>query len=82
MIGGSGPGNLTYVVPTPAAIGLNRVALPTALLDGSRSESPRILKVRLKEPAAGDVVVPEALCLKLFPGARSVKIRFSGATIN
>ncbi len=44
--------SLTYIVPTPLVEGLNRVALPTALLEDNRKVRPRILTVRAAQSGA------------------------------
>src|SRR6056297_1469605 len=50
---------LTYIVPTPLVEGLNRVALPTALLEDNRRVKPRILTVRAAQSGPCEVRVPE-----------------------
>lgn len=68
---------LTYVVATPLAAGTNRVALPTAILEDPRKVSPRIVSFRANASGPGDIEIPEAMRMRLFPGARSVRIRFA-----
>ena len=68
---------LTYFVPTAPANGLNEVAVPTGELVDHRHAVPQIVPVNTNEISAGVYDVPQELCEELFPGARSVKIRFS-----
>jgi hypothetical protein len=71
--------SLTYLVPTVLTAGVNRVALPTAVLEDPRRVNPRVLTVRAARSGAGEVRVPDRQRERLFPGARSVQIRFAEA---
>jgi len=71
--------SLTYLVPTVLTAGVNRVALPTAVLEDPRRVKPRVLTVRAARSGAGEVRVPDRQRERLFPGARSVHIRFAEA---
>ncbi len=68
---------LTYFVPTVPANGTNDVVVPTGELVDHRHAVPQIVSVNTNEISAGVYDVPQELCEELFPGARSVKIRFS-----
>ncbi len=68
--------DLTFFVATPVCEGENRVALPTSLLANRRKIEAEILAFRAKNSGAGEVVVPDTIRERKFPGARSVKIRF------
>jgi hypothetical protein len=70
--------NLTYVVATPLARGRNRVALPTALLEGTRRLDPTIVSFLSAEAGPGEYRLPEFGSARLIRGARSVTIRFGG----
>ncbi|WP_170478563.1 J domain-containing protein [Ruegeria arenilitoris] len=67
---------LTYFVATPVCEGSNRVVLPTSVLASCRKGEPEILTFQSKSTGAGEVVVPDAIRERKFPGAKSVKIRF------
>jgi len=67
---------LVYLVSTPLVPGLNRVALPTALLKDNRRVEPRVLTVRSAGGGSGEVTLPDHVCARMFPGARGVSIRF------
>ncbi len=68
--------NLTYFVSSPVCQGANRVALPTSVLAGSRRTETELLSFQSKDAGAGEVIVPEAIMNRKFPGAKSVRIRF------
>ncbi|WP_424831222.1 J domain-containing protein [Ruegeria sp.] len=68
--------DLTYFVKTPVSEGANRVALPTSVLKGARKTETEILTFQSKNSGQGEVVVPDTICARKFPGARSVKIKF------
>lgn len=68
--------DLTYFVATPVCEGENRVALPTSILAGFRTVETEILSFQAKNGGSGEVVVPDTIRERKFPGARSVKIRF------
>lgn len=68
--------DLTYFVATPVCEGENRVALPTSVLAGFRTVETEILSFQAKNGGAGEVVVPDTIRERKFPGARSVRIRF------
>lgn len=69
--------SLTYFVPTPAANGLNRVAVPTGDLVDSRHVHPSVVTLDSQDLTGGVYDVPEHVCASQFPGARSVRIRFA-----
>lgn len=71
--------HLTYVVATPLARGRNRVALPTALLEGTRRPEPTIVSFLSAEAGPGEYRLPESGSARLIRGARSVTIRFGSA---
>ena len=68
---------LVFRVSAPLADGLNRVALPTSLIEPHRRGKPTVLKFRARRAGAGLIQVPEALLEQRFPGTRSVTIEFS-----
>ena len=68
--------DLTYFVKTPVSAGANRVALPTSVLAGTRKTEAEILTFQSKNSGQGEVVVPDTIRARKFPGARSVKIKF------
>lgn len=68
---------LTYFVPTIPANGNNEVVVPTGELVDTRHACPQVVPVDTREMSGGVYSVPRELCEDLFPGARSVKIRFS-----
>ena len=71
---------LTYVVPTQPETGLNSVGMPTGdLVDNRRLEST-VLQIWSGDIKAGTYFLPAQKCAVLFPGARSVQIRFGGIT--
>ena len=67
---------LVYIVPDKAVIGLNQVAVPTGDLVDSRSIKPQMIEVWSGDMSSSVYDVPPQQCAKLFPGARSVQIRF------
>ncbi|NVO54441.1 J domain-containing protein [Rhodobacteraceae bacterium B1Z28] len=68
--------HLTYFVATPVCEGANRVALPTSVLTSARHTETEVLSFQSKDTGAGEVVVPEPIRERKFPGAKSVRIRF------
>ncbi|WP_170573319.1 DnaJ domain-containing protein [Ruegeria atlantica] len=68
--------NLTYFVSTPVQEGANRVALPTSFLASARQMETEVLNFRSKGTGGGEVVVPENITTRKFPGAKSVRIKF------
>ena len=69
---------LTYFVPTTAAKGINRVALPTGELVDARRVVPQVVSVDSRDMCGGVFEIPAHICARHFPGARSVHIRFAG----
>lgn len=69
--------SLTYFVPTAPVIGINQIALPTGDLVDTRNVLPAIVEVDFRRIAAGAFDVPAHVCANVFPGARSVQIRFA-----
>jgi len=73
--------SLTYVVPSPAASGLNRVALPAAILSGYRRKiCPTVVSFELADAKIDQFLVPEKMRLDIFPGAWNVCIRFGASS--
>ena len=72
---------LTFQVSRPLSKGINRVALPTTVLANDRVPNPRILSFFSHDDGAGVVHVPDSVAREMFPGARSVRIRFVGGQI-
>ncbi|MGI1661533.1 J domain-containing protein [Palleronia sp. KMU-117] len=69
--------HLTFIVEAPTGQGLNRVALPTALLEDSRKVKPVIVCFEARLEGEGEVRLPDEVVASVFPGARGVEIRFS-----
>ena len=67
--------DLTFLVGGSMAEGVNRVALPSTALGGRRAR-PVIARLRPLRAGSGDVLLPDDMRARLFPGARSVRIRF------
>ncbi len=72
--------HLTYFVPTPVCEGANRVALPTSVLTNARHTETEVLSFQSKGAGPGEVVIPETICARKFPGAKSVRIRFESTS--
>ncbi|WP_413717843.1 J domain-containing protein [Silicimonas sp. MF1-12-2] len=70
---------LTYFVPTSVLEGQNKVALPTGDLIDSRRVQTRLVDVHSADLAGNIFDVPAKICAEVFPGARSVQIRFGDA---
>ncbi|SFD02769.1 DnaJ domain-containing protein [Tropicimonas isoalkanivorans] len=68
--------SLTYTFATPLVSGLNRVALPTAVLQDMTMATFEIVTFRSPTSGAGDVLAPDNIRSRQFPGARSVRLRF------
>lgn len=68
---------LTFLVDARLERGANRIALPTALLEDSRKLRPIILTVLSSRAGEAEVSIPDDLAARMFPGARTVGIRFS-----
>ncbi|EEX10003.1 DnaJ domain protein [Ruegeria lacuscaerulensis ITI-1157] len=68
--------HLTFFVETPVREGANRVALPTSILSSCHKFEGEVLSFQVKSGGAGEVIVPDSIRSRKFPGARSVTIRF------
>lgn len=68
---------LTYLVPTRPSEGLNQVALPTGDLVDPRKVETTLLEVWSGDLCGSGYDVPAQVCARLFPGARSVQVRFA-----
>ncbi|WP_170758491.1 J domain-containing protein [Ruegeria lacuscaerulensis] len=68
--------HLTYFVSTPVSEGSNRVALPTSFLASARRLETEVLSFQSKNAGAGEVLVPDTITARKFPGAKSVRIKF------
>ncbi|EEE37955.1 DnaJ domain protein [Rhodobacteraceae bacterium KLH11] len=68
--------DLTYFVASPVCEGANRVALPTSVLASSRKPETEILTFKSKGAGSGEIVIPDPIRERKFPGAKSVRIRF------
>ena len=71
---------LTYFVPREPNDGLTKVVLPTGDLVDSRTMTPQVVDVWSGEISMNQYEVSPQLCAQLFPGARSVQIRFGSVT--
>lgn len=69
---------LTYFVPTPFKKGANMVVVPTGELIDTRNAHPKMLVLDSRDLSGAVYEVPAAVCAEIFPGARSVHIRFAG----
>jgi len=73
--------SLVYMVPGAAGAGLNRVALPAAILSGCRGKvRPTVVTFDLLGASADEYVVADETRHAMFPGAREVRIRFCGSS--
>ncbi|MEM9031681.1 MAG: DnaJ domain-containing protein [Pseudomonadota bacterium] len=68
--------SLTYIVLTKLGPGKNRIALPTSVLEDHRKVNPKIVSFNASAEGSKEIEIPQSLREKLFPGARSVHIRF------
>lgn len=68
--------SLTFVVPSKAGRGTNRITLATTDLAG-RAGKPVILTVRSMDIVDSLAEVPPSIVARLFPGAKSVSIAFT-----
>lgn len=71
--------SLTYLVESTLRAGKNRVAVPTAFLEDTRKINPKIVSFNVSDEGPSEIEVPAKLREKLFPGARSVHLRFGEA---
>lgn len=67
---------VTYRIATPLVAGVNRVALPTALIPQRGRGAPAILQFVSERSGTGEFAVPDDICRQRFPGARDVRIVF------
>lgn len=73
--------NLVYMVRGAAGAGVNRVALPAAILSGHRGKvRPTVVTFDLVRASVDEYVVPDDTRHAMFPGARDVRIRFCGSS--
>ena len=68
---------LSYIIGTPLAQGVNRVAVPTGEFVDKRKILPKLLKFASRGDGSGTFEIPAETRSSLFPGARSVKIHFA-----
>lgn len=68
--------DLTYFVASSVCEGSNRVALPTSVLASCRKTETEIVTFQSKSSGSGEIVIPDPIRERKFPGAKSVKIRF------
>ncbi len=73
--------SLTFLVSNPLKKGVNRIALPTNVLETNRDTEPRVLSFFSHDEGPGVILVPDAVAQQVFPGARRVQIRFVGGQI-
>lgn len=69
--------SLVYIVAGQISAGTNRVALPADILVTNHAKALKIVSFNVPHMTSGDVVVPDQARTEMFPGARSVRIRFS-----
>ncbi len=72
---------LTFRVDAPLRKGMNKIALPTNVLTGKQKPDPRVVSFFSHDSGGGVVSLPDGVVRSLFPGARSVRIRFLGGGI-
>ncbi|SDW68463.1 hypothetical protein SAMN05444358_1011498 [Ruegeria halocynthiae] len=68
--------DLTYFVASPVCEGANRVALPTSVLASCRKAETEVVTFRSKGSGSGEIIIPDPIRERKFPGATSVRIRF------
>ena len=68
---------LTYFVPSPVNAGTNIIVVPTGELIDTRRVHPQVITVDSRDISDNLYQVPAGVCADLFPGARSVQIRFA-----
>ena len=68
---------IEYIVESPLAKGVNRIALPICDYRGTRKQTTRRITFTASTDGAGTFAIPEQLRRDLFPGAREVTIRFA-----
>jgi hypothetical protein len=68
--------HLVYITASEFNVGQNRIALPAQFLVTNRKVDPSIVNFYVTGRIIGDIVIPEDTRLEVFPGARSVRIRF------
>lgn len=73
--------SLTFRVNNPLRKGINRVAMPTTVLAHDKAPNPRILSFFSHDDGAGVIHVPDSVAREMFPGAKSVRLRFVGGQI-
>lgn len=71
--------HVTYLFTAPLARGENRLAMPANEMGGRRGAGPVLFTLRSATGGAGEVALGEAQRAQLFPGAKSVLLRFAGA---
>lgn len=69
---------LTFQVPGELSPGLNRVALPTSLLDDPRKTRLRVVAFHFEESGSYRMEIPEDVIADVAPGARMTSIDFVG----
>jgi hypothetical protein len=67
---------MTLVLGGPLSAGHNRVAVPAGLLEGAAFGDAQVIAITAPREGAGDVIVPETVRARLFPGCREVRLRF------
>ncbi|MGI9390597.1 MAG: J domain-containing protein [Boseongicola sp.] len=66
-----------YIVETPLAKGVNRIALPVCDYSGTGQSTIRTITFSASDNGAGTFSIPEHLRRQLFRGARDVRIHFA-----
>jgi DnaJ domain len=71
---------VSYLVDGPMSAGVNRVSVSAGELIDRRTARPLLVEVDAPSEGAGTVDLSDEVRLDLFPGARSVRLHFAGAT--
>ena len=68
---------IDYLVTSPLAKGVNRIALPVCDYRGTRQSTIRSITFTASDSGSGTFTIPDHLRRNLFPGARNVHIHFA-----
>lgn len=71
---------LTYFVPSEPGVGLNKVAIAAGDQADPRDIQPEVVDIWSGDVVSGTYTIPAQTCARMFPGVRSVQIRFGETT--
>ncbi len=71
--------NVTYHIPGTPTKDANTVVVPTGELVDNRHAYPVALRIDARDISSCTYRVPQDICADMFPGARSVQIRFASS---